>query len=244
MRGLLNTTAQLAHSLDFSAGRLVGPPGPVPEVFIASGAVQPAAETFGNSFPAMRWSPLSRLVLAFKLFFLVLFNRRIAEAVGAAYEAARSGKEVPAAKAPPPPKEGPGKKPVKTTPTGPGLGAVAAVLSLLQREARFVDFLMEDIEPYPDAQVGMASRGVHRGCRKALKDYIELKPVRTEKEGDDLTVEPGFDPGAIRLIGNVTGAPPFQGKLVHPGWRIVKAEVPIPPANQDESIVMPAEVEI
>jgi hypothetical protein len=187
---------------------------------------------------------VSRLVLAFKLFFLVLFNRRIAEAVGKAYEAARAGKMVPTAAAPPPAKEGAGKKPSRTTPTGPGLGAVAAVLSLLQREARFVDFLMEDIEPYSDAQVGMASRNVHRGCRKALQDYIELQPVRGEKEGDNLTVEKGFDAGAIRLIGNVSGDPPFQGKLVHPGWRLVKANVPTPPASQDESIVMPAEVEI
>ena len=188
--------------------------------------------------------PLSRLVLAFKLFFVVLFNRSIAEAVSQAYEAAKAGKKVPAAAAPPPGKEGAGKKPSKGPAEGPSLGAVAAVLSLLQREARFVDFLMEDIETYSDAQVGMASKGVHRGCRKALREYIELQPVRSEKEGDALTVEAGFDASAIRLVGNVTGNPPFQGKLVHPGWRVVKANVPTPAPNQDESIVMPAEVEI
>lgn len=187
---------------------------------------------------------MSRLVLAFKLFFAVIFNRTIAEAVGKAYADAKAGKKAPTASAPPPGKEGAGKKPTKGPSEAPGLGAVAAVLSLLQREARFVDFLMEDIDTYSDAQVGMASKGVHRGCRKALREYIELQPVRGEKEGDALTVEPGFDASAIRLVGNVSGNPPFQGKLVHPGWRVVKANVPTPPANQDESIVMPAEVEI
>lgn len=188
--------------------------------------------------------PLSRLVLAFKLFFVVLFNRSVAEALAQAYEAARAGRKLPTAAAPPPPKTGSGKKPTQGAEDAPGLGAVAGVLSLLQREARFVDFLMEDIEAFSDAQVGLASKGVHRGCRKALREYIELQPVRSEKEGDALTLEAGFDASAIRLVGNVTGNPPFQGKLVHPGWRVVKANVPTPPPSQDASIVMPAEVEV
>jgi len=178
------------------------------------------------------------------MFFLIIFNGAIADAVRQAYEAVRAGRQIPTAAAPPPSKEGAGKKPGKGPSAEPGLGAVAAVLSLLQREARFVDFLMEDIDGYSDAQVGAASKGVHRGCRKALREYIELQPVRVEKEGDNLTVEVGFDASAIRLVGNVTGDPPFKGRLVHPGWRVVKASVPTPPASQDETIVMPAEVEI
>jgi len=103
---------------------------------------------------------------------------------------------------------------------------------------------MEDIEAFADAQVGAAARTVHRGCRKALQDYVELSPVRTEKEGDRLIVEAGFDPSAIRLSGNLSGHPPFQGVLRHHGWRVVRASLPEPPASQDLSIVTPAEVEI
>lgn len=178
------------------------------------------------------------------MFFLILFNGRVADAVRRTDEALRRGEKIPTAQAPPPPRDGTGKKPGRPEVAAPNLGAVAAVLSLLQREARFVDFLMEDVEAYSDAQIGAAARGVHRGSRKALKDYVELQPVRSEKEGEPLTVEPGFDPSAIRLSGNVSGDPPFQGVLRHPGWRVVKANLPVPPSRHDESIVMPAEVEI
>ncbi len=181
-----------------------------------------------------------RLFFAFKVFFVVLFSGARAETVRKALAGALPPTVAPS----PPSREGAGKKPSATGPVGPGLGAVAAVLSLLQREARFVDFLMEDVEPYGDAQVGAAARGVHRGCRKALQEYIELQPVRDEKEGDPLTLEPGFNAGSVRLSGNVSGDPPFTGVLRHPGWRLVKASVPIPPADQDALIVCPAEVEI
>ena len=36
----------------------------------------------------------------------------------------------------------------------------------------------------------------------------------------------GFDPGRWRLTGNVTGEPPFHGRLVHPGWEATICELP------------------
>src|SRR5258708_33455175 len=41
-------------------------------------------------------------------------------------------------------------------------GAPLRLLSVLQREGRLVDFLLEDIQAYPDAQVGSAVRYIHR----------------------------------------------------------------------------------
>ena len=35
-------------------------------------------------------------------------------------------------------------------------------------------------------------------------------------EGDNTTVPKGFDPSAIRVVGNVTGEPPFTGQIKHP----------------------------
>jgi len=183
-----------------------------------------------------------RLVLAIKVFFAVLFNARTAELVREACARAKAGQPAPKAAAPTKP-EGKAKA-AATEVKAPDLGPVAAVLSLLQREARFVDFLMEDVDAYGDAQVGAAARSVHRGCRKALQDYVKLQPVRLEKEGDRLTVDPGFDPAAIRLTGNLVGNPPFQGTLRHHGWRIEKANLPAPPQGPDPGIVQPAEVEI
>jgi hypothetical protein len=183
-----------------------------------------------------------RVVLACKMFFLILFNGQIAQAVQEAYD--RVTGRVAAAKLTKGPIEPVSKKAAPTEVKAPDLGPVAAVLALLQREARFVDFLMEDVEAYTDGQIGAAARGVHRGCRKALKDYIEVTPLRSEKEGDRLTVEPGFDPSAIRLTGNLSGDPPFHGVLRHHGWKLVRANLPAPTPTQDASIVMPAEVEV
>lgn len=191
---------------------------------------------------------MSRVLLAFKLFFLVIFNGAVYEAVRDAYDRVRSGR----LKAEPPPAKGSSRKgtgatgPAKAPPPEPPpvLPPTAALLSLLQREARFIDFLMEDIDGFPDADIGAVARDVHRGCRKALQDYVEIAPVRAEKEGDTLTVEAGFDAHALRLTGNVAGDPPFKGTLRHPGWRVKRASLPTTPPAQDASIVMPAEVEI
>jgi hypothetical protein len=63
------------------------------------------------------------------------------------------------------------------------------------------------------------------------------------EEGATVTIPAGFDTTAIRLVGNVTGAPPFTGIVRHPGWRATKVHVP-PRAGQDPKVIAPAEVEI
>ena len=59
-----------------------------------------------------------------------------------------------------------------------------------------------------------------------------------------MKVPAGFDPSAIRLTGNVTGQPPFQGTLQHHGWRVKEIKLAPPPEGQDQFIVQPAEVEL
>lgn len=127
------------------------------------------------------------------------------------------------------------------TTTGPDL----RVLAVLQRDGRLIDFLEEDIDPYTDGQVGAAVRDIHRGCRKALHEYLKIEPVMNAAEEDQVTVGADFDPAAIRLIGNVNGSPPFQGVLKHHGWRARASQLPALPASRDDSSVLsPAEVEI
>ncbi len=125
--------------------------------------------------------------------------------------------------------------------TGPDL----RVLAVLQRDGRLIDFLEEDIDPYPDAQIGAAVRDIHRGCRKALHEYLKIEPVMNAQEDERVTVASDFDPAAIRLIGNVNGSPPFHGVLKHHGWRARATQLPALPATRDDSSVLsPAEVEI
>jgi hypothetical protein len=118
------------------------------------------------------------------------------------------------------------------------------LLALLQREGRLVDFLLEDIQAYDDAQVGAAVRDIQQKCQAALREHVVLQPVLSKAEGEAVEVPANFDPSAIRLTGNLTGQPPFRGVLRHHGWRVQKFDLSPPPAGQDEFIVSPAEVEL
>ncbi len=119
------------------------------------------------------------------------------------------------------------------------------ILSILQRQGRLVDFLEEDLSAYEDGQIGAAVRSIHQGCREALSQNLGLEAVFGEEEGTRVTIEPGFDPKAVRLTGNVQGDPPFHGVLRHRGWRVVRVELPLKsPGAETEWILAPAEVEI
>jgi Domain of unknown function (DUF2760) len=123
-------------------------------------------------------------------------------------------------------------------------GAPLRLLALLQREGRLLDFLLEDIQAYPDAQIGATVREIHRQCQSALKEHLDLQPVLPQPEGSPVDITSGFDPSAIRLTGNVTGQPPFRGTLQHHGWRVKHIKLAPPPEGQDEFVLMPAEVEL
>ena len=61
--------------------------------------------------------------------------------------------------------------PVRVAPTpkpqaGPADGAVQ-ILSILQRDSRLIDFLMEDVSAYSDEQVGAAVRDVQQQARQS-----------------------------------------------------------------------------
>lgn len=129
----------------------------------------------------------------------------------------------------------------RAAPAGPDL----RVLAVLQRDGRLIDFLEEEIDAYSDAQIGAAVRDIHRGCRKSLHEYLTLEKVWDGAEEEAVTVAADFDPAAIRLIGNVHGAPPFRGVLKHHGWRVKTARLPAIPGSRDDSTVLaPAEVEV
>ena len=117
------------------------------------------------------------------------------------------------------------------------------LLALLQRDGRLVDFLMEDIAAYTDLQIGSAVRDVHAGCRRALDRYITLEAILDGREGEATTISQ-VNTAAVRLVGNVTGQPPFRGTLVHRGWRATRVELPPLGADSTRSIVAQAEVEV
>ena len=122
--------------------------------------------------------------------------------------------------------------------------AALQLLGLLQREARFVDFVQEDPSGYSDADIGAAARVVHAGCRKVLSEHFTLEPVRSEDEGSRVTLAAGFDATAVRLTGKVVGQAPFTGTLGHRGWRVTATRLPRLTDPKAASVLAQAEVEL
>ena len=172
---------------------------------------------------------MSRLVEAFRAFFRVLGNAKFAEHVAAW--------GMPAAAAP----KASDQKPVVPSSRNAGL----AVLAVLQREARLVDFLKEPMDAYSDAQVGAAVRSLHRDAGATLERMFGLRPLDARSEGETIVVEAGYDPACIRLTGQVVGEPPYRGKLCHAGWRVERCEVPEWTGRGESALVVaPAEVQL
>ena len=82
-------------------------------------------------------------------------------------------------------------------------GTRPQLLAILQREGRLLDFLQEDVDAYPDAQIGAAVRDIHRGCKKALAEHMPLEPVLRDEENAQVRVDAGFDASRIRLVGGI-----------------------------------------
>ncbi len=169
----------------------------------------------------------SRVGLAFGAFFGILFDAGFA---GRIQRLRRAGTEAAPAAAPILKEAGP--------------EAALQLLGLLQRDGRFIDFIEEDVAAYSDTDIGAATRVVHEGCRKVLREHFTLQPVRTEAEGSAITLEAGFDASAIRLTGNVLGQAPFRGSLGHRGWRVTEVRLPRLAERHDARVIAPAEVEL
>ncbi len=129
---------------------------------------------------------------------------------------------------------------LKSAPTDSAL----QLMSILQQEARLLDFLSEDLTGFSDEEVGAAARVIHIGGQKVLADHFKLSPIRTEQEETRITVEQGFNAQQIRLTGNISGQAPFSGTLIHKGWKADEIKLPQLAENFDATILAPAEVEL
>lgn len=122
--------------------------------------------------------------------------------------------------------------------------AALQLLGLLQKEARFIDFIEEDIAAYSDADIGIAARVVHEGCHKAINEHFTLASVRSEAEGNKITLQQGFDAATVRLTGNIVGTAPFTGTLIHKGWQVTNVRLPKLTQGHNAAIIAAAEVEL
>jgi len=172
---------------------------------------------------------LSRIALAFRSFFAILFTGQLPGDIAQAFGFTQVKSPTPAAKPAPQAR--------------PSDGALQ-ILGLLQRDSRLIDFLIEDISAYADDQVGAAVRSLHDQCRDSLNRYLRLAPVIDAVEGSFTKLETN-DPATVKLLGNV----PVSGKapggiLRHKGWRAEKIDLPPTPPSQSVTVIAPAEVEV
>lgn len=189
---------------------------------------------------------MSRFSLAFRSFFSLLGSGKLPDDIVVELGLMRriavpvSPSAAPAAKGDQPKAAAEPAKPVD--------GAVQ-LLAMLQQESRIVDFLMEDITPYSDEQVGQVMRGVHENCRKVLDRVMTLTPVVDGVEGTATNIAAeglsNKQKQRIKLIGKV---PPDgkaeSGILRHRGWQADKVNLPTLKQGERATIVAPAEIEI
>jgi hypothetical protein len=175
----------------------------------------------------------TRVAYAFRCFFALLFHGEVPADILQAF-AGEAAKPVsaPAVTVPPP-------KPALQPPD-----RAIQILSLLQRDGRLIDFLAEDVSPYPDSQLGAAVRTIHDSCKQVLDRYLKLEPVLNSEEDQPVALQNGFDPASVKLIGNVGAATPAKGILRHRGWRVREANLPSLPQGAGREIIAPAEVEV
>ncbi len=122
--------------------------------------------------------------------------------------------------------------------------AALQLLGLLQKEARFIDFIKENVSAFSDAEIGAAARVVHQGCNKALNEHFTLAPVSKDPEGSRVTLNQGFDAVSFRLTGNIVGQAPFTGTLIHKGWQVTDLRLPKLTEGHNPNIIAAAEVEL
>lgn len=163
--------------------------------------------------------------MAFRAFFALLFSGRLPEDM-----------------LPPPPKPAPPPAPPKPE-FRPEDGALQ-MLAILQRDARILDFFMEDIGPYSDDQVGAAARDVHTHTREVLTRHFAPAPVIDAVEGS-IAAMPEANAATVKYIGNVPASgKPGAGVLRHRGWRATSAVLPRLVSKQDLTVIAPAEIEL
>lgn len=121
------------------------------------------------------------------------------------------------------------------------------LLRLFQEEGRLVDFLLRDIQTFPDERVGAVARIVHQGCRRVVQEYFDIAPAVSQGEGEPISWSAPELASTIRLVGASGSATPTSGTVLHRGWAVHRVSLPTllhPVSPESSSILVPAEVEV
>jgi hypothetical protein len=170
------------------------------------------------------------LGIAIRAFSAALFNQEASEKLRQALDGKDSAAKLPEPESLP--------ASVKRV---PGRSDAITLLSALQREARLVDLIQEDLTNYSDAQVGAATRPCLQACASTLARLFGLTAVSDASEG--ATVEIGNDgsPARYQWIGEGNST---SGNLVHHGWQATQVDLPTWSGDEaDANVIAPAQLQ-
>lgn len=182
-----------------------------------------------------------RLGLALRAFWLALFDRDAGERIAILLDAPTGTlveqppavtvtRDVP--KTAPPP-----------TPSLPAQNPAITLLATLQRDARLIDLIYENLDQYQDAQVGAAARPCLKQCRQSLDRILKIEKLVAAAENDTITVPADAAVSRFRWIGESSSSKTSTAKLVHPGWQAASIQLPQWSGQaEDAEIIAPAQV--
>ncbi|QDT13082.1 DUF2760 domain-containing protein [Planctomycetes bacterium K23_9] len=182
------------------------------------------------------------LGIALKAFSAALFNREASERLRQALDANTPSANLPEPK---PPVKAPVVMEQMPAPKTPTRSDAITLLSTLQREARLVDLIQEDLSNFSDAQVGAAARPCLQTCASTLSRLFGLAAVSDAGEGATVdlndAITNGGSPARYQWIGEGNST---SGKLVHQGWQATQVELPTwTGADTDANVIAPAQLQ-
>lgn len=184
-----------------------------------------------------------QLGLAFRAFWRCLTDAKAAQRVAVAMDEPSTG--LPAATATPAAGVGtkPAAPPAESAAAPPAQNPAISLLAALQREARLIDLVHENLDQYGDAQIGAAARPCLKQCRETLDRLLRIRPLEAAAENESIELPENASPGRYHWLGE-PAAGATTAKLIHPGWQASSLDLPRwsgPP--EEASVLAPAQVQ-
>lgn len=189
-----------------------------------------------------------RFGLAIRAFWKAMFDRAAAERLALALDSV--GDDGPAGLGDKPSvapetaakKEDAEKTVVMQTPPVAVQNSAIALLSTLQRDARLIDLIHENLDQYADEQIGAAARPCLKQCRQTLDRLLKIQPLVSAAEGDSIPVQSGASSARVRWVGESTDRGTAQ--VIHTGWQATQIELPSwSGAPSDTMVIAPTQVQ-
>ena len=122
------------------------------------------------------------------------------------------------------------------------------LLAALQRDARFIDFIKEDVTGCDDAALAAAARATHDRCAETIERFFKIRPLSEVAEGETATVNlSATNPARERVVGLSPSGEDVEVtcRVAHAGWVAEKCETPRWSGKAEDAFILaPIELEV